>query len=56
METLIKAMETLINTSQYVGRTANNGLCLPEPRRVMDDCEITFDSKGTTVTVRRWRR
>jgi len=45
-------METLINVSRCVGRTANNGLC----RRVMDDFEITFDIKGTTVTVRRWRR
>jgi hypothetical protein len=25
-------------------------------RRPMDDFEITIDLKGTTVTVRRWRR
>jgi serine/threonine-protein kinase RsbT len=33
------------------------GLGLPGTRRLMDDFEITSDyGKGTTVTVRRWRR
>lgn len=33
------------------------GLGLPGTRRLMDDFEITSDfGKGTTITVRRWRR
>jgi len=33
------------------------GLGLPGTRRLMDDFEISSDyGKGTTVTVRRWRR
>jgi hypothetical protein len=41
-------METLISPS--------NGLGLPGTWSPMNDFEITFDVKGTTVTVRRWRR
>jgi len=41
-------METLISPSIDLGR---RGTRIP-----MEDFEITFDVKGTTVTVRRWRR
>ena len=41
-------METLISPSIDLGRP---GIRIP-----MEDVEITFDVKGTTVTMRRWRR
>jgi hypothetical protein len=44
-------METLINPFISLGLSGTESPISP-----MDDFEITFDVKGTTVTVRRWRR
>ena len=47
-------METLINMSEYVGRTVPTG----PYRETMNDFEISSSDygKGMTVMVRRWRR
>jgi hypothetical protein len=42
-------MEALISQYIVAGRKGPG-------TRLMDDFEITYDFKGTTVTVRRWRR